>query len=133
MPGRNYILLVLFSLIGYSAALSQSVPPWAKIVKDTIQADTLSVAERIFLEEAGAALGLATPQIMEMIGGIGGVAGLIAKPMGSDDHKAISQIKAVDKKRGLFEKYRKRLERGKLNEFEYRYLLRSLMEIPTSK
>ena len=98
-----------------------------------VKVDTMTLAERIFAEEVGSALGLSTPQIMGMIEGLGGVAGLIAKLMQNDDHKAIAQIKAVDKKRKLFEKYRRRFEKEKINDTEYRYLIRALIEIPTNK
>jgi len=115
-----------------SSIMAQEAPAWTKITK-TATSDTLTTAERIFAEEAGTVLGIAVPKIVDMMGGIGGIANIIAKLLGSDDHDSISQIKAVDKKRKLFEKYRKRLERSKINETEYRYLIRSLMEIPTNK
>lgn len=109
-------------------------PTWAQVVKiDSVGSDSLPTAERIFAEELGAALGYETTQIMNMIEGLGGWAGLIAKLFDNDDHKSIAQIKSVDRKRKLFEKYRRRFGRNKINETEYRYLIRSLIEIPTNK
>jgi hypothetical protein len=142
---RNKIKLILFLGIvlgSYYDALSQSWPNWFSVDAPLeVAQDTLLPAERIFAEELGATLGISSPQMAGMLGGLGGVAGILSKILGADDmlskfldtddYKALSQIKAVDKKRRLFEKYKKRLERSKINETEYRYLIRSLMEIET--
>lgn len=132
---RSTITMITMIILMATATsiTAQEAPSWTKITKTATASDTITTAERIFAEEAGTVLGIAVPKILDVVGGIGGIANIIAKLMDSDDHDSISQIKAVDKKRKLFEKYRMRLERSKINETEYRYLIRSLMEIPTNK